>query len=498
VYLGLGNFQSKIGMQEKSNEVAEKRSWASCPECLGIGKRSRRIRKKVRLSYLAALAQFEQSNGDGEAPVAPKSPLEPCPTCGGTGIIAAYCPPLPDTENYPHVAIIGGGIGGVALAVACLHRGIPFTLYERDTRFDARAQGYGLTLQQSSKAIAGLGLFALEKGVVSTRHLVHTSDGTVIGEWGMRKWMPATQEKSPKRTNVHIARQSLRSALLDQLGGPEVVQWGHQLLRFEEQDGDGITLHFQVDGAQKIVKADLVVGADGIRSSVRQHLIGDERSPLRYLGCIVILGICSLNALDGLESPLLDSATVFQTANGHERIYMMPYDGESIMWQLSFPLPENEAKALSALGATALKAEAIRRTVWHDPIPHIMAATPETLISGYPVYDRELLRPEHMQHRSAITLIGDAAHPMSPFKGQGANQALLDAFALARAITKGCTPSSSWRTAGVLKRILTDFETEMIARSATKVQESEAAAQFLHSDIVLHEGDEPRGRCLKG
>jgi 2-polyprenyl-6-methoxyphenol hydroxylase-like FAD-dependent oxidoreductase len=91
-------------------------------------------------------------------------------------------PPIPDTENYPHVAIIGGGIGGVALAVACLHRGIPFTIYERDNGFEARSQGYGLTLQQASKAIEGLG-FLIRKGVISTRHLVHTTDGKVIGEW---------------------------------------------------------------------------------------------------------------------------------------------------------------------------------------------------------------------------------------------------------------------------------------------------------------------------
>lgn len=483
-------------MNEKSIEAAEKKHWASCPECLGMGKRSRRIRKNVRLSYQAALAAFEKTNGAGSAPVPPKAPLEPCPSCAGSGIIAASLSPLPDTEKYPHVAIIGGGIGGVALAVACLHRGIPFTLYERDSSFDARAQGYGLTLQQSSKAIEGVGLFSLEKGVVSTRHLVHTPDGTVIGEWGMRKWISATTAKAPKRTNIHIARQSLREALLHQLGGPEVVQWGHQLLSYTEEEGKGISLRFQVDGELKLAPADLVVGADGIRSTVRQLLIGDERTPLRYLGCIVILGICSLSALEGVDSTLLDSATVFQTANGHERIYVMPYDSDSVMWQLSFPMPEHEAKTLSALGNQALKEEAIRRTPWHDPIPQILASTPETLISGYPVYDRELLTPELLQHQGAFTLLGDAAHPMSPFKGQGANQALLDAFALARAITKGCTPSSDWRKAGHLKRILTQYETEMLTRSATKVQDSEAAAQFLHSDIVLHEGDEPRGRCL--
>jgi 2-polyprenyl-6-methoxyphenol hydroxylase-like FAD-dependent oxidoreductase len=77
---------------------------------------------------------------------------------------------------------IGGGIGGVALAVACLHRGIPFTIYERDNGFEARS-GYGLTLQQASKAIEGLGVFSLE-GVISTRHLVHTTDGKVMNEKG--------------------------------------------------------------------------------------------------------------------------------------------------------------------------------------------------------------------------------------------------------------------------------------------------------------------------
>jgi len=96
-----------------------------------------------------------------------------------------------------------------------------------------------------------------------------------------------------------------------------------------------------------------------------------------------------------------------------------------------------------------------------------------------------------------VTLIGDAAHPMSPFKGQGANQALLDALALARGISKGCHPSSHWRKAGMRKSVLTEFESEMLERSATKVKDSAEAAQHLHSASVLHEVDGPRGRCPK-
>lgn len=470
--------------------------WTTCPECNGQGKKSQRLRKKVKLHYQRELDQFEKSNREGIAPIQPKTHLESCVNCSGSGLISSENYPIADTENYPKLAIIGGGIGGVALAAACLHRGIPFTLYERDSNFESRSQGYGLTLQQASKAIEGLGVFSLEKGVVSTRHLVHTTDGKIIGEWGMRKWIQQESKTFTKRTNIHIARQSLRFALLEQLGGHNTVQWGHQLIDFKEIDNEPVELKFLVNGEIKTAKADLLVGADGIRSLVRKLLIGDDVSPLHYLGCIVILGICPLSALEGLESPLLDSATVFQTANGRERIYIMPYDSDSVMWQLSFPMPEVDAKALSNLGPQALKEEACRRTQWHSPIPQILTATLVTHVSGYPVYDRELLDATLLEKGKQVTLIGDAAHPMSPFKGQGANQALLDALLLARTITKECRPLSQWREVGIRKSVLTAFEAEMLERSATKVKDSADAARFLHSEIVLYEGDGPRGRSL--
>jgi 2-polyprenyl-6-methoxyphenol hydroxylase-like FAD-dependent oxidoreductase len=475
----------------------EENHWAICPTCLGRGNKRRRLRKKVKLRYQRALEHFEKTSCEGTAPVRPKGHLESCLNCKGSGLIRSAANPVADKDNYPHLAIIGAGIGGVALAVACLHRGIPFTLYERDNSFDARSQGYGLTLQQASRAINGLGITSLNEGVVSTRHVVHTTNGKVIAEWGIRKWLPSDIKTTPKRTNVHIARQSLRLALLEQLGGHEAVHWGHQLVGFKDCDSEGVDLSFLVEGKMKSSHADLVVGADGIRSSVRRLLIGEEASPLNYLGCIVILGICPLDDIKGNDSPLLDSATVFQTANGNERIYMMPYSSNSVMWQLSFPMSEKEAKALSAKGPQALKEEACRRCQWHDPIPQILAATREAQISGYPVYDRALLEPELLEKSANVTMIGDAAHPMSPFKGQGANQALLDALALAREVKKGCRPASQWREAGIRDSVLTEFESDMLERSATKVKDSAEAAQFLHSDIVLYEGDEPRGRCLK-
>ena len=198
----------------------------------------------------------------------------------GSGLIKCPEPTIANSENLPHIAIIGGGIGGIALAVACLHRGIPFTVYERDEAFSARSQGYGLTLQQASKAIQGLGIFSLKEGVVSTRHVVHTTEGRVIGEWGVRKWMQSDVNASPKRRNVHIARQSLRLELLEQLGGHDKVKWGHQLVDFKT------SAHMRRNSVSrsmvvlKTAQADIVVGADGIRSSVRRLLIGGRNISL--------------------------------------------------------------------------------------------------------------------------------------------------------------------------------------------------------------------------
>jgi hypothetical protein len=193
-------------------------------------------------------------------------------------------------------------------------------------------------LQQASKAIEGLGVFSLEEGVISTRHLVHTTDGKVIGEWGMRKWMQSKISKA----NIHIARQSLRFALLEQLGGHDKIKWGHQLVDLKEVEGETVELSFEVARSKlprQILWLEPMVFAAQCESCSLVTVL-----PLALPRLYCDIGICPLAVLNGIDRSLLDSATVFQTANGNERIYIMPYDSKSVMWQLSFPMSE-EAKS---------------------------------------------------------------------------------------------------------------------------------------------------------
>ena len=115
----------------------------------------------------------------------------------------------------------------------------------------------------------------------------------------------------------------------------------------------------------------------------------------------------------------------------------------------------------------SLRAEALRRVGgWHAPLPQLVADTRPEDVTGYPAYDRDPLPSGGgpLGGGRAATLLGDAAHPMSPFKGQGANQALLDAVGLACAVRRAAPFGGERRLADCLG----EYEDEMRRRSAPK------------------------------
>lgn len=458
-------------------------NWKVCNKCFGVGKTTKKVKNKKNQLIV------DSDSSSHENSIHPT--YIKCKLCDGKGLVEASEPNLALIDKFPHISIIGVGIGGVALAVACLHRGIPFTIFERDTDFNSRSQGYGLTLQQASKAMKSFGILNLPEGIVSNKHIVHNVSGEVIGEWGARKWLQLESLQESKNNNIHIARQSLRYVFLKQINTVDTIKWNHKFLDYKIEKDHKISIRLLNNTQETYFKTDILVGADGIRSAVRKQWLKDESQPLKYLNCMVVLGICDLSNLDDVSSSLLDLKTVFQTANGHDRMYMMPYAKGKIMWQLSFPIEESIAKALHNKGSLSLKKEALKRTDWHFPIPQIIEATLPEMISGYPVYDRDITNKSWNHKNENITILGDAAHPMSPFKGQGANQALLDALLLAQMIYKNYS-RKQFQNQNIREDVLNKFEFEMMERSIKKMKESANAVEFLHSDDFFIGGNQPR------
>mmetsp|Transcript_2164 Transcript_2164/g.4686 ORF Transcript_2164/g.4686 Transcript_2164/m.4686 type:complete len:682 (+) Transcript_2164:147-2192(+) len=565
----------------------------ACPKCHGDGKIRANLSKKSRARRKQKLQQSIEGI-DKEEKVESNnnfipSPTKPCPECSGSGLVAAN-PNSKETilnenqaKNQPSfrpkisVAIVGGGIGGIALAAALQQRNIPCVVYERDLSFEERNQGYGLTMQQGARALRSLGFFGLsdntkEKcseyskkgdnnqkhdkfGIHSSRHVVHKPDGRIVGEWGMKVWGGRFEKNGrghATRQNAHISRQNLRKLLMEMLK-PDTIKWGYKFMGYSERLGVSnstnencyLNIKFKRRSDRsspgpnesesedhEIVSenATVLVGCDGIRSAVRQSKLGEDAAPLRYLGCIVILGIA-----ESPDSEITDGKTVFQTADGTTRLYAMPFarPGEESdlvaqylrggsssslselnekglsMWQLSFPMGEQDARELSGRGPTALKAEVLRRChTWHTPIPELLSKTPEGMITGYPCYDRSLVNTHTLRVGNSgqsetggdlVTLLGDAAHPMSPFKGQGANQALLDAVFLAQKlhasirVDRNPSKDGKFSIRDEFPLVLAEFEEEMITRAAVKVKKSADAAKFLHTDVAISEGNVTRG-----
>ena len=147
--------------------------------------------------------------------------------------------------------------------------------------------------------------------------------------------------------------------------------------------------------------------------------------------------------------------------------------------------PLSSSLLIRSEDAPALMEELYRRcSGWHEPVPSLLRHTPPQLITSYPVYDRGesypflTTHPQLATSGGRVTLLGDAAHPMSPFKAQGANQALLDAVRLADALATAdlCAPSAT--------QVLREFERQMFGRSERQRLRSRAAVETLHSDDI--------------
>mmetsp|Transcript_7520 Transcript_7520/g.12107 ORF Transcript_7520/g.12107 Transcript_7520/m.12107 type:complete len:466 (-) Transcript_7520:1455-2852(-) len=449
--------------------------WEGCTRCRSTGRCKGNVSAGRRKVYKKRVREAMETGM--EIPEMPCVKVK-CKQCQGFGVVAHGGTSMFKAVYEPEVVIVGGGIGGCALSLALSHRNIKSSVFEKDPSFDSRAQGYGLTMQQAATTLRRLGFRNLHDfGIASTHHTSLLSDGTVLSEYG-RMVHSTTKDRggngrgSNQRFNIQLPRQRLRQMLFDALV-PGTVRWGHCFEKHEYCKSSGkYKVYFRVESSPDlfVVECDLLVGADGIWSRVRRQRIGLE--PPRYLGVIVILGRarCTHELADN---------KVFQTLGGETRIYAMPFEEGVTMWQLSFPVTLEEANLLSKSGSAGLLAESLRRCEkWHAPIGELLKDTKAEDVTGYPAFDRPppevfggtgRIRVAGELDGENIVLIGDAIHPMSPFKGQGANQVLIDALSLAE--TLASCPNSP----------LALFETEMTKRVRSKVEGSAEAAVVLHT-----------------
>ncbi|MFN8494803.1 MAG: FAD-dependent monooxygenase [Caldilineaceae bacterium] len=304
------------------------------------------------------------------------------------------------------ILIIGGGIGGLATAIALRNVGYKVAVFERVAQL--REVGAGLSLWANAvKALKQLGLADMLKAISipEVQGSLRTWKGAVLTTTSTQELQQALGEP-----NLIFHRADLHTALLQAL--PDgVVHFGKACTGFQ-QDATGVTAHF-ADGDQ--VRGALLIGADGLRSVVRAQLHGAQQPT--YAGFTAWRGVIPFPPERLLPGETWGAGAIFG---------QVPMSGDRVYWFAAQTVPEG------GHSPDGEKAELLRiYRGWHAPIEALIEATPEAAILRNDIYDRP---PLHRWGEQRVTLLGDAAHPMTPNLGQGACQALEDAVVLARCL----------------------------------------------------------------
>ena len=309
------------------------------------------------------------------------------------------------------VAIVGGGIGGVAAANALLRRGMEVCLYEQAP---ALAEvGAGVAIQPNgARMLRRLGL-GEELGRFGARW-VDPQFRRLDGTYAAAMWPP---ELASKIEFYGMHRADLLAMFVDRLPAG-VVHTGHRCIGFE-QDDEQATLTF-ANGAR--ATADVVIAADGIHSTLQQFVVAP--SPPLFSGSVACRGLVSAASVAWPTGAMRN----WLGAGKHFLVFPVRA-GELINYVGFVSTDERTKESWSAPGDPAALA---REFAGWDPLVEAIIAQVKTTFR-WGLYDRE---PLATWTRGRLTLLGDAAHPMLPHAGQGANQAIEDGVALATVLSR--------------------------------------------------------------
>lgn len=312
------------------------------------------------------------------------------------------------SRDVLRVAVVGGGIAGLATANALVARGIEVTVYEQAPELGEVGAGVMIT-PQAVRQLHRLGLGAAVSEL-----------GAPLGPGSAYQRMDGTPVAPVRVTDTSGAyrghgmhRADLLRMLADRLPAG-TVRTGHRCTGFG-QDGRTARLTF-ANGVQ--AEADAVIAADGIHSALRPYAV-PESEPV-YSGSVAYRGLVDADALPGWPR---DAHLIWMGDGKHFMVF--PVRGGTLFNYVGF-LPSEVGAAETWSGTGDPVALAAAFAGWDDRIGTLLAEVTEPFWWG--LYDREPL-PRWTDGR--LTLLGDAAHPMLPHLGQGANQAIEDGVALA-------------------------------------------------------------------
>lgn len=310
--------------------------------------------------------------------------------------------------------VIGGGIGGLSASLALRQAGFEVQVFEAVA--ELMPVGAGITVWPNAvRALQMLGLSdALQAiGMPATYRIVYTWRGELLSKIQVDRLANGLGSAI-----LMVHRAHLQSTLLQAVGETN-VQLKARCVGVT-QDRSSISARFE-DGHE--VEGDLLVAADGIHSTLRAQLFGT--TPLRYAGYATWRGIAPL---EDKHIPVGVSSETWGTGC---RIGLIPLNNGRMYWFTGKTMREGERKDDTAEQKKQLMRDLFHG--WHKPIEAVIEATDPATIIRADIYE---LEPLSQWRKGRVTLLGDAAHAMTPNMGQGACQAIEDAVVLGACLKK--------------------------------------------------------------
>ncbi len=318
-------------------------------------------------------------------------------------------------KRKPPIAIIGAGLGGLTAAGFLQRAGFPVTVYEQAEAFSRI--GAGIIL--SANVMKVLRRLGIERDLIETGIKPHSyiSRAWDTGETLYEIVFDNESEAHFGGPYLNVHRGDLH-AVLERVVTPGTIAFNHRLVGLDERS-DGVHLTFE-NGLRTDVA--IVIGADGIRSKVREFLLGNE--PPRFVGAVAQRAIFPTERLRGFKIP---DCTKWWGRDRHILPYFMTSRRDEIYVIGVVPAAQWDSDAASL---TCSREEMLQSFAdFHSDLRRVLEAADD--VSVWPIYDRE--RNDRWSG-GRIVLLGDACHPMRPYMAGGGAMAIEDGAILSRCL----------------------------------------------------------------